>query len=466
MAHDVFISYANQDKPIADAVCARLEGKGIRCWIAPRDVLAGTEWSESIVDGINESRLLVLIYSGNSNDSPQVRREIERAVTKGIALLPFRIEDVPLSKSLEYFISTPHWLDALSQPVEAHIEHLADTCGILLARLDSGVGAHSTPPETSRDNESPATSAVPGGGASPERSPTSVPLTAGAGHLATGRPPGLSRSLPAISRRLLIGGVGAIAVLLLGAGLLLSGRFSLAGLVADGASNSDEVSTPWCPSRISFGEAISCSIEQPTDVSTFAFSANGGDRIRVRLVESGSSLVAAIELVGPGGLRVCEAPTAGELDCQISQSGLHAVRVFDSRKSGTGDYYLHLQRLNDPAGCKRLTITGDTQRGSIDSFVQTHCYTVSGAAGDQARMGMIRTAGDFSPAMDVLTASGTRACGSSVGPEATCEWIESGVYSVLVGDGPNPRPRLGRYELSLVCTKTGGVCGGASGPAR
>jgi hypothetical protein len=35
MAHDVFISYAHQDRTVANAVCATLEAHGIRCWIAP-----------------------------------------------------------------------------------------------------------------------------------------------------------------------------------------------------------------------------------------------------------------------------------------------------------------------------------------------------------------------------------------------------------------------------------------------
>jgi hypothetical protein len=41
MAHDVFISYASEDKTVADAVCAMIESQGVRCWIAPRDVLPG-----------------------------------------------------------------------------------------------------------------------------------------------------------------------------------------------------------------------------------------------------------------------------------------------------------------------------------------------------------------------------------------------------------------------------------------
>ena len=55
MAHDVFITYSTRDKAIAEAVCATLESKHITCWIAPRDVLPGTEWAEAIVDAINSS---------------------------------------------------------------------------------------------------------------------------------------------------------------------------------------------------------------------------------------------------------------------------------------------------------------------------------------------------------------------------------------------------------------------------
>jgi hypothetical protein len=134
MAHDVFISYSSKDKPTADAVCARLEAHGIRCWIAPRDVLPGDLYGEEIIKAIHNSRLMVLIFSGNSNRSQQVMREVERAVSKGIPILPFRIEDVPLSPSMEYFISAPHWLDAMTEPLDKHLERLAATAKVILAK--------------------------------------------------------------------------------------------------------------------------------------------------------------------------------------------------------------------------------------------------------------------------------------------------------------------------------------------
>jgi TIR domain-containing protein/Sel1 repeat-containing protein len=125
MAHDVFISHSSKDKAAADAVCAILEQRKIRCWIAPRDITPGKEWGEAIIDAISASRMMILIFSANANDSPQIRREVERAVNKEVVIVPLRIEDVAPTKSLEYFIGSVHWLDALSLPLDNHLEKLA-----------------------------------------------------------------------------------------------------------------------------------------------------------------------------------------------------------------------------------------------------------------------------------------------------------------------------------------------------
>jgi len=134
MPHEVFICYASQDKPVAEAVCAALESKHIRCWIAPRDVLPGTEWAATIVDAIDSSRILVLVLSSNSNSSPQVIREVQRAAGKSIPIIPLRTDDTPLSKAMEYFISRHHWLDAQTRPLKKHLQRLVDTAQQILAQ--------------------------------------------------------------------------------------------------------------------------------------------------------------------------------------------------------------------------------------------------------------------------------------------------------------------------------------------
>jgi hypothetical protein len=132
MAHDVFISYSTTDKPTADAICAGLEQSGIRCWIAPRDVSPGANFGEAIIEGISASRVLVVVLSRESNASKHVVREVERAVTKEVVIVPFRIADVQPSPSLEYFLAATHWLDAIDPPLRQHISSLAQRIAGLL----------------------------------------------------------------------------------------------------------------------------------------------------------------------------------------------------------------------------------------------------------------------------------------------------------------------------------------------
>ena len=121
MAHDVFVSYSNKDKNVANAIVAELEQEGIRCWIAPRDINPGRSWGEAINEAIEGSHFMVIVLSANSNQSRQVVREVERAVANNVIIIPFRIEDIDPTGAMAYFLSTEHWLDALSPPLEKHI---------------------------------------------------------------------------------------------------------------------------------------------------------------------------------------------------------------------------------------------------------------------------------------------------------------------------------------------------------
>jgi tetratricopeptide (TPR) repeat protein len=172
MAHDIFISYSSKDKTTADAACAALESRGMRCWIAPRDVFPGEEYAASLVRALHESRVMVLVFSSGANRSPQVLREVERAVSRGVPILPLRIEDVPPSEAMEYYISSRHWLDALNPPLEQHLVRLAETVKFLLSSEGDHASSHQPEPAvqvvgTLRDFGAP-------GGASP--TPKTHPL--------------------------------------------------------------------------------------------------------------------------------------------------------------------------------------------------------------------------------------------------------------------------------------------------
>lgn len=141
MDFDAFISYSKMDKTAADAACAALEAAGVRCWIAPRDILPGNEYGTAIIEAIEHCRVMVLVFSSSANESRQIQREVERAVSKGVAIVPLRIEDTTPTKSMEYFIGTIHWLDALTPPLETHLKRLTETVKALVqtqAKLSPG----------------------------------------------------------------------------------------------------------------------------------------------------------------------------------------------------------------------------------------------------------------------------------------------------------------------------------------
>jgi hypothetical protein len=141
MALDTFISYSSKDKTAADAACAVLERAGVRCWIAPRDIRPGQEYGHAIIEAIDQCRVMVLIFSADANDSRQIHREIERAVSKGIPIIPLRIEEVAPTRSMEYFLGAIHWLDALTPPLEKHLQQLAEAVKALLQIDISGPAA-------------------------------------------------------------------------------------------------------------------------------------------------------------------------------------------------------------------------------------------------------------------------------------------------------------------------------------
>jgi hypothetical protein len=132
MAHDVFISYSSKDRNVADAICSALENQKIRCWIAHRDVTPGKEWGEEIVQAISSSKVMVLVFSSAADRSQQVLREVERAVNKKVVIVPFRIENVVPTKSMEYFLYSTHWLDALTPDLENHIARLNEIVNALM----------------------------------------------------------------------------------------------------------------------------------------------------------------------------------------------------------------------------------------------------------------------------------------------------------------------------------------------
>jgi hypothetical protein len=147
MPYDVFISYPHQNKTVADAACAKIEAAGIGCWIAPRDISPSAEWAASIIEAIDNCRVMVLVFSSYANQSRQVRREVQQAFDNEKPVIPFRIENIPPERALRFYMGSVHWLDALTPPVEQHLEKLVDSVAALVRAPASAQELESRQPQ-------------------------------------------------------------------------------------------------------------------------------------------------------------------------------------------------------------------------------------------------------------------------------------------------------------------------------
>lgn len=190
IAKTAFISHASEDEAVAHTISGYLERNGVSCWIAPRDVRLGADYASEIIDGIEASAVFVLVLSEHANASTFVKREVERAVSKGKPVFPVRVREVLPSKSLELFISSTEWIDAWQPPIEQYLERLAASIRSAASLYTTGRPEHAAP---ARDR-------LPG---------SATPLPA----VASGRPD-VARHPSKIAVAALIGVVAVLGVLL------------------------------------------------------------------------------------------------------------------------------------------------------------------------------------------------------------------------------------------------------------
>jgi hypothetical protein len=95
---------------------------------------------------IDSCRVFVRVFSENANDSEHVRREVAKAFSLGLAVIPFRTDAVSPNRSLGYFLETVHWL-AITPPLQNHLGVLTEQVQQLLADdQESALGQKETLP--------------------------------------------------------------------------------------------------------------------------------------------------------------------------------------------------------------------------------------------------------------------------------------------------------------------------------
>jgi TIR domain len=125
----VYVSYASQDAAVANAVVENLEQHGIKCGIAPPNVIPVSRYADEIIEAINRAKIVVLVLSENSVGSSHVGREIERAASKQRGIIVLRTAATPLTRSFEYYLSESQWIDVAAVGMPAALTKLTQAVG-------------------------------------------------------------------------------------------------------------------------------------------------------------------------------------------------------------------------------------------------------------------------------------------------------------------------------------------------
>ncbi|MDP3660684.1 toll/interleukin-1 receptor domain-containing protein [Phenylobacterium sp.] len=128
MSASIFISFASKDVKVATTLCSALESRGFACWISARDIQPGENFQVSIVQALRRAKIMLLVFTANSNTSEEMTKELALASQQKLIVIPLRIEDVTPNDAFAYEFATRQWIDVFSD-WESSIDQLCRRIG-------------------------------------------------------------------------------------------------------------------------------------------------------------------------------------------------------------------------------------------------------------------------------------------------------------------------------------------------
>jgi len=125
MKNKVFISFVEEDLEYAEKVKDRLLNEGIDAWIYTEDNSVG-DFRHGIMKAIDNSSVMVLIFSRATEESPHISKELREASEKNIAIIPYFIEEIEKinNVNIKYEIGTLNWIEGWKTPEDKQLEKL------------------------------------------------------------------------------------------------------------------------------------------------------------------------------------------------------------------------------------------------------------------------------------------------------------------------------------------------------
>jgi hypothetical protein len=107
----IFISYSRRDSELVTRLYEDIQAQGLAVWMDRNAIEAGTLWRSSIVAGIEECRVFLLVVSAASQQSRNVAKELALAESNGKPILPVLIDKTPIQADFGYCLAGIQFVD-------------------------------------------------------------------------------------------------------------------------------------------------------------------------------------------------------------------------------------------------------------------------------------------------------------------------------------------------------------------
>lgn len=154
MAHDIFLSYSRQDEEIAKRFVETCKKHNLTIWY-DQMVPAGADWREEIVNNLSAAQAMVIFFSGATNKSEQLKKELAVAAEQKKLVIPILIDNVTPQGHYLYELASKNWI-MLAPNAGGRLEELSQKLRVRLgAPVTSDATSETMPTWKEQHNVSP-----------------------------------------------------------------------------------------------------------------------------------------------------------------------------------------------------------------------------------------------------------------------------------------------------------------------
>ncbi len=105
MSEPIFISYSSAEYNEAKQIAKRIEAAGYGYWMAPESIEGGKSYAQQIPQAIHDAKVILVVLSEKAMASKWVAREVDRAINENKRVMPFLIEDAPMTDEFQFYLT-------------------------------------------------------------------------------------------------------------------------------------------------------------------------------------------------------------------------------------------------------------------------------------------------------------------------------------------------------------------------